>query len=112
MNKQDAITLRNQRTSASILLGRMIIAALLLFSISSKGLVYAHQKQLYTIGNNKYLFAAGFLNEPVYLTNPGVDFYMYTPDPKDPVNIDSNLTTPVEELQDSLTQSSVHKFSI
>ena len=41
MNKQDAITLRNQRTSASILLGGMIIAALLLFSISSKGLVYA-----------------------------------------------------------------------
>ena len=86
MNKQDTITLRNQRTSASILLGGMIIAALLLFSISSKGLVYAHQKQLYTIGNNKYLFAAGFLNEPVYLDDKsGVDFYVYTPDHREKI---------------------------
>ena len=81
MNQQDTITLWNQSTSASILLGGMIIAALLLFSIASKGLVYAHQKQLYTIANNKYLFAAGFLNEPVYLDDKsGVDFYVYTPD--------------------------------
>ena len=60
MNQQDTITLRNQRTSASILLGGMIIAALLLFSIASKGLVYAHQKQLYTIANNNYLFVPDF----------------------------------------------------
>ena len=52
------------------------------------------------------------MNQCILMTNPGVDFYMYTPDPKDPMNIDSYLTTPVEELQDSLTQSSVHKFSI
>jgi hypothetical protein len=92
MNKQDTITLRNERTSTSILLGGMIIAALLLFSISSKGPVYAHQKRLYTIGNNKYLIAAGFLNEPVYLDDKsGVDFYVYTSDPKDPMNIDSKF---------------------
>ena len=40
MNQQDTITLWNQRTSASILLGGMIIAALLLFSIASKGLMF------------------------------------------------------------------------
>jgi len=65
--------------------------------------VYAHQKQLYTIGNDKYLFAAGFLNEPVYVDDKsGVDLFVYTPDPKDPMSTDSNSTKPVEELQDSL----------
>jgi hypothetical protein len=57
--------------------------------------VYAHQKQLYTIGNDKYLFAAGFLNEPVYVDDKsGVDLYAYTPDPKDPMSTDSNSTKP------------------
>jgi hypothetical protein len=65
--------------------------------------VYAHQKQLYTIGNDKFLFAAGFLNEPVYVDDKsGVDLYAYTPDPKDPMSTDSNSTKPIEELQDSL----------
>jgi hypothetical protein len=95
--------MRSEFTSISVLLGVMTFAALLLFSMSSKGLVYAHQKQLYTIGNSKYLFAAGFLNEPVYLDDKsGVDLYVYTPDPKDPMSTDSNSTKPVEELQDSL----------
>jgi hypothetical protein len=81
----------------------MAIAALVFFSMSSKGFVYAHQKQLFTIGNNKYLFAAGFLNEPVYLDDKsGVDFYAYTPDPKDPMSTDSNSTKPIEDLQNSL----------
>jgi hypothetical protein len=81
----------------------MSIAALILFSMSSKGLVYAHQKQLYTIGNDKYLFVSGFLNEPLYVDDKsGVDFYAYTPDPKDPMSTDSNSTKPIEELQDSL----------
>ena len=81
----------------------MTIAVLLIFLVSSKGLVYAHQKQLYTIGNNKYLFAAGFLNEPVYVDDKsGVDLYVYTPDPKDPMSTDSNSTKPLEGIQDSL----------
>ena len=71
--------------------------------MSGKGMVYAHQKQLYTIGDNKYLFVAGFQNEPVYVDDKsGVALYVYTPDPKDPMSTDSNLTKPVEGLQDSL----------
>ena len=85
--------MRNEHASTSVLLGGMVIAALLLFSMSSKGLVYAHQKQLYTIGNNKYLFATGFLNEPVYLDDKsGVDLNVYTPDPTDPISTNSNST--------------------
>jgi hypothetical protein len=43
------------------------------------------------------------LNEPVYVDDKsGVDFYAYTPDPKDPMSTDSNSTKPIEELQDSL----------
>jgi hypothetical protein len=95
--------MRSEYTPISVLLGVMTIAAVLLFSMSNKGLVYAHQKQLYTVGNNKYLFVAGFLNEPVYLDDKsGVDLYVYTTDPKDPMSTDSNSTKPVEELQDSL----------
>ena len=95
--------MRSKFTSIFALLGVMTIAALVLFSMSSKGLVYAHQKQLYTIGNNKYLIAAGFLNEPVYVDDKsGVDLYVYTPDPKDPMSTDSNSTKPVEGIQDSL----------
>ena len=72
--------LRSKFTSISVLLGVVTITALLLFSMSNKGLVYAHQKQLYTIGNNKYLFEAGFLNEPVYVDDKsGVDFFAYLP---------------------------------
>jgi len=66
--------MRGGFTPIPVLLGIMAIAALLLFSMSSKGLVYAHQKQLYTVGNNKYLFLSGFLNEPVYVDDKsGVD---------------------------------------
>jgi hypothetical protein len=95
--------LRSKITSISVTLGVIAIAALVFFSMSSKGLVHAHQKQLYTIGNNKYLFAAGFLNEPVYIDDKsGVDLYVYTPDPKDAMSTDSNSTKPLEGIQDSL----------
>ena len=95
--------MRSEFTSISVLLGIMTIAALVIFSMASKGLVYAHQKQLYTIGNDRYLFAAGFLNEPVYVDDKsGVDLFVYTPDPKDPMSTDSNSTQPVEDIQDSL----------
>jgi hypothetical protein len=68
--------LRSEFISISTLLGVMIIVVLLFFSMSSKGIVSAHQKQLYTIGNNNYLFTAGFLNGPVYLDDKsGVDLY-------------------------------------
>lgn len=79
--------MRSEFTSISVLLGIMTIATLVIFSMASKGLVYAHQKQLYTIGNDRYLFAAGFLNEPVYVDDKsGVDLFVYTPDPKDPMS--------------------------
>ena len=95
--------MRSEFTSISVLLGIMTITALVIFSMASKGLVYAHQKQLYTIGNDRYLFAAGFLNEPVYVDDKsGVDLFVYTPDPKDPMSTDSNSTQPVEDIQDSL----------
>jgi hypothetical protein len=93
----------NKYPSVSFLLAGLAIAALLLFSMSIKGTVFAHQKQLYTIGGDRYLFVSGFLNEPVYVDDKsGVALYVYTPDPKDLMSTDSNLTKPVEELQDSL----------
>jgi hypothetical protein len=95
--------MRSGYHSICFVLGGIALVMLLMFSIYSKPLVSAHQKQLYTIGKNQYLFVAGFLNEPVYVDDKsGVDFYAYTPDPKDPMSEDSNLTKPIENLQDSL----------
>jgi hypothetical protein len=85
--------MRSGYHSISFVLGVIALVMLLTFLMYSKPLASAHQKQLYTIGKNQYLFVAGFLNEPVYVDDKsGVDFYAYTPDPKDPMSEDSNLT--------------------
>ena len=65
--------------------------------------VYAHQRQLFTIGNEDYLFVIGSLNEPIFVDDKtGVDFAAYTPDPNDPVNSKANGTKPIEGLENIL----------
>ena len=42
---------------------------------------YAHQRQLFTIGNDDYLFVVGSLNEPIFVDDKtGVDMAAYSPD--------------------------------
>ena len=64
---------------------------------------YAHQTQLFTIGNDDYLFVVGSLNEPIFVDDKtGVDMAAYWPDQDDPVNSKANGTKPIEGLENIL----------
>jgi hypothetical protein len=77
-------------------------AALILLSISAN-FVSAHQRGLFAIGGKNYLLVMGSQNEPVFVDDKsGVDFFAYTPDPKDPMNSQANGTKPVEGLENTL----------
>jgi len=83
----------------------VIIMAMTTLLVSSFILqnVYAHQRQLFTIGNTDYLFVVGSLNEPIFVDDKtGVDFAAYSPDPTDPVNSKANGTKPIEGLENIL----------
>src|SRR3954454_878359 len=74
-------------------------AALLIVSIDSQ-IAFAHQRALFNISGKDYLFVIGSQNEPVFMDDKsGVDFFAYTPDPKDPMNSRANGTIPVENLE-------------
>jgi hypothetical protein len=56
-----------------------------------------HQRSLFSIGGKDYLFVIGSQNEPVFVDDKsGVDFFAYTPDPKDPLNSFANGSKPIE----------------
>jgi hypothetical protein len=64
----------------------VFLAGILLFSVTA-GNAFAHMRQLLTIGGKQYLLEVGSVNEPVYVGDKsGVDFFAWTPDPKDPLN--------------------------
>jgi hypothetical protein len=81
----------------------MVMITLLISSFLLHQNVYAHQKQLFTIGNDDYLFVVGSLNEPIFVDDKtGVDFAAYSPDQNDPVNSKANGTKPIEGLENVL----------
>ena len=48
---------------------------------------FAHMRQLLTIGGKRYLLEVGSQVEPPYVGDKnGVQFFAWTPDPKDPLN--------------------------
>ncbi len=81
----------------------MMMTILLVSSYLLHQNVYAHQRQLFTIGNTDYLFVVGSLNEPIFVDDKtGVDFAAYSPDPNDPVDSKANGTKPIEGLENIL----------
>jgi hypothetical protein len=75
--------------------------------LSSTGILqnvaFAHQRQLFTIGDKDYLFVVGSLGEPLYLDQKsGVDFSAFWPGPSDPVNSRANGSRPIEGLESML----------
>jgi hypothetical protein len=84
------------------------IATAAILVLSSTGIVmqnaaFAHQRQLFTIGDKDYLFVVGSIGEPLYVDQKsGVDFFAYWPDPSDPVNSQANGTKPIEGLEKML----------
>lgn len=80
------------------------IAILLLSSLCIlQNVAFAHQRQLFTIGDKDYLFVVGSLGEPLYIDQKsGVDFSAFWPDPSDPVNSRANGSKPIEGLENML----------
>jgi hypothetical protein len=79
--------------------------AILLFSSLCilQNVAFAHQRQLFTIGDKDYLFVVGSLGEPLYIDQKsGVDFSAFWPDPSDPVNSRANGSKPIEGLENML----------
>jgi len=63
----------------------------------------AHQRALYNINGQDYLFVIGSLNEPVSVDDKtGVDFRAMYPDPTNPTDSRANGTQPVTGLEETL----------
>ena len=79
-------------------------AILLLFSTGIlQNVAFAHQRELFTIGDKDYLFVVGSIGEPLYVDQKsGVELFAYWPDPSDPVNSQANGTKPIEGLEKML----------
>ena len=81
------------------------IATILVLSSTGilQNMAFAHQRQLFTIGDKDYLFVVGSIGEPLYVDQKsGVEFFAYWPDPSDPVNSQANGTKPIEGLESML----------
>lgn len=64
---------------------------------------FAHQRQLYTIGDKDYLIVIGSLNEPAFVDDKtGVDLRVLNADPGDPMNSRAAGATPVTGLEQTL----------
>lgn len=91
-----------QKYSISALSAALSLAVVVSF-VSVTPQAFAHQRQLYTIGGQDYLFVIGSLNEPIFVDDKtGVYFLALTPDPNDPMNSNANGTAPVEGLEETL----------
>jgi hypothetical protein len=91
-----------QKSTMSTLTGALTLAALVsLVSVTPQA--FAHQRQLYTIGNQDYLFVIGSIDEPIFVDDKtGVYLRVLTPDPSDPMNSNANGTAPVEGLEETI----------
>jgi hypothetical protein len=87
-----------------IILSAIATGTLLLFaSVASTQFAFAHQRQLFTIGDKDYLFAVGSVNEPVFVDDKsGVELFAYWPNASDPINSQANGTRPIEGLEKML----------
>ena len=75
-----------------------ISMVLILVSIGLNS-VSGHERRLYTIGNQDYLFVVGSMNEPAFVDDKsGVEVFAWKPDPTDPMNSQANGTKPIEGL--------------
>jgi hypothetical protein len=94
---------QNSNRKRNLLTASSIVAAVILVMSLNSHIALAHQRALFNIGGKDYLLAIGSQNEPVFIDDKsGVDFFAYTPDPKDPMNSRANGTTHVEGLDKTL----------
>lgn len=75
------------------------ISIVLIFASIGLHSVSGHERRLYTIGDQDYLFVVGSINEPVYVDDrSGVEVFAWWPDPADPMKSQANGTKPIEGL--------------
>lgn len=85
-----------------ILVG-VIIAMSMVVTAPILQMSYAHQRALFSINGQDYLFVIGSLNEPVSVDDKtGVEFRAMYPDPSNPTDSRANGTQPVTGLEESL----------
>lgn len=93
---------KNYRLFSSVTISTALVTAILLLSTWSQT-AFAHERALFTIGENDYLFVIGSIDEPVFVDDKsGVELAVYSPDPNDPMNSRANQTQPVEGLEEAL----------
>jgi hypothetical protein len=82
----------------------LAIATLLVFSsVLASQNVIAHEERLYTIGNKDYWITVGSINEPIFVDDKsGAEAFIALADPADPLNSNSNGTTNVEGLEQTI----------
>jgi hypothetical protein len=88
-----------------VMITTLATAAILVLSSTGilQNMAFAHQRQLFTIGDKDYLFVVGSIGEPLYVDQKsGVELFAYWPDPSDPVNSQANATKPIEGLEKML----------
>jgi hypothetical protein len=93
-----------KNSKISTLIGALALAALLpLVSVSTIPQAFAHERQLYTIGDQDYLIVIGSLNEPIFVDDKsGVDLRVLRADPNNPMNSTAEGAAPVEGLEETV----------
>jgi hypothetical protein len=78
-----------------------VVSTSMVLILASIGIesVSAHERRLYTIGDQDYLIVVGSMNEPIFVDDrSGVVATVSSPDPTDPMNSQANGTGLVEGL--------------
>ena len=89
----------NSRSKKYTMMGSIaFLSAILLFSMTASS-AFAHMRQLLTIGGKQYLLEVGSQVEPPYVGDKnGVQFFAWTPDPKDPAATYQYFGSEVREM--------------
>jgi hypothetical protein len=91
-----------KKPSRSALTAALALAVLVSF-VSVTPQAFAHERQLYTIGDQDYLIVIGSLNEPVFVDDKsGVDLRVLRADPNNPMNSSAEGAAPVEGLEETI----------
>jgi hypothetical protein len=92
-----------EKSSISALAGTSALAVVVVSLVSMTPQAFAHQRELYTIGDQDYLIVIGSLNEPVFVDDKsGVDLRVLRADPDNPMNSSAAGAAPVEGLEQTV----------
>jgi hypothetical protein len=88
--------MKNRNNLVASVLGTSMILILASIGVHT---VSGHERRLYTIGDQDYLFVVGSMNEPALVDDKsGVEVFAWRPDPTDPMNSQANGTKSIEGL--------------